>query len=270
MNKKAIITLATIATGVGIAGILYFVNKKRVQKEGLIDLYPDEENTNNDDNYEEVVPDTNVDEDITDRGTILHKFIAYLAKNGVDAEETVSICETITRIRQDIPDKFPEIKKKLFEIVNSDFDIQKTREFDNENYKIMYSSIDPCQLFVKNGFKILSMGIDCQESMMNLAEAITNLQDENPDEAISVIYELYHAFNELENDDITESTYETIFKPYVDKYVVDTNVVDTDIDVDDTTDADNDETPDEIDEAINMSFKEVDDTSSSDNNTEDK
>lgn len=254
MSKKNIVALTIIATGASIAGMLYFWNKKKIQKKDsmMVSEYDNsntenEINTNTSDN---IVPDMESD-DIIDQEMIIHKFIAYLVKNGIDAEEVVSICETITRIKHDLPDKFLDVKNKMIEMMNSEFDLKKSHDFDNENYRIMYSSIDPCQLFIKNGFKILSMGPDYQEDMMNLADTLADLQEENPDDAITVIYEIYHLFNDLNDDDITPSTYNDKFKSYVDKYV---------------TEKANNSEPKNYEE---VSFKETDDVEDTLENKED-
>lgn len=243
MSKKDVITVSVIATiGAGIAGGLYLWNKKKNQKPCSINTNCEceececenssdepidiEECVEEDEEIstDDIVPEISTREDDIEKETIVHKFIAYLVKNGVDSEEVISICETITRIRYDLPDQFCDVKKKMLDMMSSKFSINKSHEFDKENFRLMYSSIDPCQLFIKNGFKILTMGPDYQTNMMELAEALTELQEKNPDEAMTVMYELYHIFNELETDDITDSTYDEKFKSYVEKYVKDENL----------------------------------------------
>lgn len=227
MNKKNLFTIVAIATSAGLSAVtLYLVNKNKkrtMSNSNNEEIYEDNINTpinvDTDDECTDILDtDNQFDNDYP-----IHRFIAYLVKNNVDVEEVISIAETITRIKQDLPEHFPAIRQKIDDMMASEFNLDASHEFDKENFKLMYSSIDPCQLFIKNGFKILAMGPDYQEPMMDLADAISDLKETNFDEAMQVIYEIYHIFNDLDSDDITTSTFDTLFKQYVEKYVKNTS-----------------------------------------------
>ena len=217
MNKKNIFTITGFAAGtvIGIATAIIVIKrisakKNRVAEDSImIDI----------NDYNEVSIDDDVEDTLIDSDMLVQNFMQHLMANGIGAEEVASICETITRIKMDLPDQFIDVSQKMVKLMETEFDLGDIIDFDRENFKLMYSSVDPCQLFVSNGFKILALGCEYQDAMMSLGDALTELQENNPNEAIHVIYEIYHIFNDIDVESITSDTFEEKFKPYVDKYV---------------------------------------------------
>jgi FPC/CPF motif-containing protein YcgG len=77
----------------------------------------------------------------------------------------------------------------------------------------------PCDVFIKNTDKTIRMGDDCQESLLNLVEAIDDGINKNDSEAIDAFCELYNFLKYTPEDNFNEQTYEERFKPFVDKFV---------------------------------------------------
>ena len=50
--------------------------------------------------------------------------------------------ETINKIKQELPGQFVEVKQAMLDIMANDFDINKSRKFDKDNFRLLYSSID--------------------------------------------------------------------------------------------------------------------------------
>jgi hypothetical protein len=244
-KKNIILTIGTIGIGLGVSALLYYKHKKNKKIDSDtndIELNNDEwKETTSDDHHDSSMvygenaflevdtDDDNIghidtvimeDETIdTIHDEIINKFFEFLTSNGVDTFEAESICETIREIEANLPDQYMTTKYRMIEMMNSEFDLEKSQAFDKENFTTMYKSIDVCKLFLSNGFKILSMGPDYQDDMMELADRLAALIETNCDDVLDTVYDIYHIFNSISTDDITESTYEEKFKQYVDKYV---------------------------------------------------
>ena len=208
-----------IAVGVGAAlvvGGVYLYNKKFRKT-----------NTDQDDDDQSI--DEAIDVDVADEHEFedshIREYIAFMSKNGISYDETVSVAETIDNIRIELPEQFVAVKEKMDEIMNSEFDLDKCHEFDKENFRIFYSSIDLDALFKKKGLEIVALGSDHQHSLMTLLDTVTNLQMNKEDSTLEIIYNIYHILKHLNLDDITETTYDEHFKKYVDE-VVDVNAED--------------------------------------------
>ena len=202
-----------IAVGVGTAlvvGGVYIYNKKFRKKNTEQDV--------DDQSIDEVI-DTEVDAHEFEDSHI-REYIAFMSKNGISYDETVSVAETIDNIRIELPEQFAAVKEKMDEIMNSEFDLDKCHEFDKENFRLFYSSIDLDALFKKKGLEIVALGSNHQHSMMTLLDTITNLQMNKEDSTLEIIYNIYHILKHLKLDDITETTYDEHFKKYVDELVI--------------------------------------------------
>ena len=230
MNKTYIlVSTSSFAAGILTAGLISLLKKNKENKQTndnpdiiecdeYFDNESDDESIGHIDNV--IFDDDMSNSEISDRNEEeITQFMNYLIKHGRDINEVKSMCETISLIESELPDEYLSVRKHMLDIMDGEFDLEKTMKFDESNYHIMYSSIDPCQLFLKNGFKILSMGPDYQDDMMSLADALSDLKEDNNSEIDSVIYAIYHLFNDMQADDITPKTYEEKFKPYVNKYV---------------------------------------------------
>ena len=108
----------------------------------------------------------------------------------------------------------------MIELLDSEFDLEKSIKFDNANYNYFYSSLDPCKLFIDNGRKVAKMGEECQNDMMNLVEVLVNMQDTCHPEINDILFEIFHIFSSLDIKKIDKTTYDIYFKKYVDKYVM--------------------------------------------------
>lgn len=216
MNKTKVISIIILAGLAGTAAAFYFWKKNKTNTTN------DNTSDNTDIEVEDDIIDieTEVDIAVDDMDSNIQSFMEYLMKNGISMEEAASVCETIIKIKEELPDIFPDVNKRMLDMMASEFSIDKSHEFDRENFRIMYSSIDPCQLIAKNGFKIIPMGSDYYDAMTDLAEALAELQENDPDEAMTAIYEIYHIFNSLDIEAIDDSTYVENFKVYVDRYVM--------------------------------------------------
>ena len=218
MKKGTIIKIVVGSIcAAGVTTILYLKKKTKMEEMEIEDLHKEIDNSTFDETVSSDAKDIhkrNQDE--------IHQFIAYLVKNGRNIEEVTSICETISLIEQLYLDtEYPEVRRQMLELMESEFDIEKTMEFDKNNYMIMYSSIDPSEHFNKNGFTILSMGPEYQEKLMDLADALAELKETNCSEFAEVMYDLFHIFTTVDMDTISSAFYTEVFQKYVDKYIGD-------------------------------------------------
>ena len=217
-KKNLILTSLAISTSViSVAtAIVYAVIKKKQNTE-------DGEN-NQADNFDDysgkVIDNESFDTDETNHDNAdINEFTTFLMNNGRDSEEVKSITETITMIKQLYPDEYTKVKTKMTDIMNSEFDLANSLKFDEENFILVYGSMDPSALFIKNGFNILAMGPDCQNDMLKLAIALSDLKDQDNTEFANVMYEIYHVFHDNKTEDIDSTIFEKHFKQYVDKYL---------------------------------------------------
>lgn len=253
MIKKRILAITTAVAGAAIiGGAAYYYNKfKKTQKENadvfdednIIDemQQPKEEECDqtNDHVVKNVIfDDIKSDDEQANVMTDLYFIISYLARNNVDNAILNDSCTTIYRIHSTLPKQYPIVRDRIYELINTEFDLNKVVEFNKSLMEIMYTSIDPCDYFVKNGLEILAMGPDCQDDMMLLAGSIMSLMDENIDEAIEVMHQIYDIFDRIKTEEITSDTYEKEFKSYVDKYVSKSEVETKDSEIKDSIDSD--------------------------------
>lgn len=158
-------------------------------------------------------------EDETTESDTVHVYIAWLIQNDVSTEEAQSVMETISKIKIDCPEKYPEIEEKMNMIMTENFDITKSQNFDKENFITFYGNLNPRALFVTNGLKLIAMGGEANIDMQRLSSALLHLKKKNFNEFLEVMYEIYHTLNSLEVENINDKTYEENFKCFVDKYV---------------------------------------------------
>ena len=226
MTNSTLIKLIVCTTTVagGVASIIYFKKKKNAQKETIEN---DSEVIDSNDNIDTAFFDIEVtkdDQEISTRNKAeIDAYRAYLMKNDKSANVSL-ICETLSLIEETYRyTEYPKIREQLLDILNNEFDMEKCMEFDNSNFKFMYGSIDPCQFFIQNGFKILALGSDYQEIMMDFAEALAELQEIDRFEYATVMNHIYHILAEHDVEDITPDLYNE-FKVYIDRYLtIDSN-----------------------------------------------
>ena len=130
MSKKYVAVVTTTAICAIAAGVAFLLKWRKQKK--VSDVIDVEET---DDAEEEETVET-VDEEIDNM--IVHRFIAYLVKNGLDAEEAISVCETIIQIQEYLPNVYPEIAERMNDIMHSEFDRNMTMEFDKSNFTMLY------------------------------------------------------------------------------------------------------------------------------------
>lgn len=231
-KKLLMITATTIGAGLTASAIYLFYKNKKNKKADCKSVVEMSNITNDDsgidssyegntESIDSVYFDTE-DENNIGRNMYEHErsqFINYLLTNGLTDAEINRIIETIIIIEDELPEEFETVRSKMLEILDSDFELEKVMHFDESNYNMLYSSIDPCQLFITNGFKILSMGPEYQDDMMNLSSALADLRETNKTEVAEVMYGIYHTFKDMDSETVTPDIYTSKFKNYIDKYV---------------------------------------------------
>lgn len=220
MNKKILITMtvASITTAVTTLATIACVSWKKRNK--------NINNTQTDNEYSDGIMDTNSfnevptsEEEVKRDNADIDQFIAFLIKNGRDIEEVKSVYETITLIRENNPNEYPNVKSKMFELMDREFDLEASLKFDNDNFMLVYGNMNPCNIFIRNGFKILEMGPEHQHEILLLIDALIHLKDKDQSEFATVMCEIYHTFNMLESGKISATAYDEKFKKYVDTYI---------------------------------------------------
>ena len=230
MNKKAIAIAATAGIGVIVGGTLYILNKNKKHNVNT-DM---EENLNQIDDSvfvettEDIIPDGNTDECNIDDDIIPLKFATYISKNGIVNHENTNvieavtvftnICDIIERAKLYAPEYYQTIKRRIIEIMLNDFDMEVINKFYDEISTELYLNIDPCNVFIKNAFKILEFDPENQESILNLADELAKIQKEEPKRVESVIHEICDIFDVLHDEEIQESTYSVYFKEHVNRF----------------------------------------------------
>ena len=103
-------------------------------------------------------------------------------------------------------------------LINSEFNLEECHKFDKDNFKFFYSNLDIDNLFNRNGLKILALGPDHQEEMIELMNVLRELQDNQTDEGFEVLDEVYHILkNVIDSDSITPDTFDKCFKKFIQK-----------------------------------------------------
>ena len=110
-------------------------------------------------------------------------------------------------IISEVPEEYPKFEILTTEFIEGEFSYTRLTEYFTSVYILLYTSMIPADIFVRYADKTNRMGEECQETLINLVEAIDSGINNNDINAI-------HAFSEFD-----ESTYDKVFKPLVDKFV---------------------------------------------------
>jgi hypothetical protein len=117
------------------------------------------------------------------------------------------------------PDKFNETLEKIREIMSSEsFDLEKTMKFDNDNFMLVYGSMDPIKMSMfRYGFFIEKFDEEKSKNLFDIFIKLYDLKRKDLSAFATKMYEVYHVFESVKDKEITEDTYDMYFKKYAEK-----------------------------------------------------
>ena len=208
-----------------------------------------------------------------DTKALNERLVEYLSNNNVDIETSHCIDKLRTTIINEIPDEYGEFEELTVKFINSEFSEDILHRYFMDVFILLYTSMIPGDIFIRYTDKISRMGEECQTSIVKLIEALDkNIENSNMD-AVNAFADLYNYLTNTDESKFDESTYDEVFKPYVDKFVnvqnddvndtVEKNTVETEDDSKET-----EETTDQIAESEVQEADVVDTAESAESATE--
>ena len=154
-----------------------------------------------------------------DNESLKDRLIKYLSDNHVNITTAHSIDILMMDIISEVPEEYPKFEILTTEFIEGEFSYTRLTEYFTSVYILLYTSMIPADIFVRYADKTNRMGEECQETLINLVEAIDSGINNNDINAIHAFAELYAFLKNTNESEFDESTYDKVFKPLVDKFV---------------------------------------------------